>query len=101
MGEGSWVGLDVHARSVVAGVLVSVRVPDPGEEAARDLVRARDDARGDLMRARHRLSKLLLRQGLVYEGSAWTLTHDTWLRRQRFGSGPLALTFDESYGAVV
>jgi len=83
------------------GELVSVRVSEPGEEAARDLVRAREDARGDLMRARHRLSKLLLRHGLVYEGSAWTLAHDAWLRRQRFGSGPLALTFDASYGAVV
>jgi len=89
------------ARLLRLGELVSVRVPDPGEEAARDLVRAREDARGDLMRARHRLSKLLLRHGLVYEGSAWTLAHDTWLRRQRFASGPLALTFDESYSAVV
>lgn len=53
------------------------------------------------MRARHRLSKLLLRHGLVYEGSAWTLAHDAWLRRQRFGRGPLALAFDESYAAVL
>jgi hypothetical protein len=45
-----------------------VRVPTVAEEAARDLVRAREDARADLMRARHRLSKLLLRQGLVFEG---------------------------------
>jgi transposase len=89
------------ARLLRMGELVPVRVPDPSEEAARDLVRAREDARGDLMRARHRLSKLLLRHGSVYEGSAWTLAHDTWLRRQRFGSGPLALTFDESYGAVM
>ena len=37
--------------------------PSRDEEAARDLVRAREDARGDLMRARHRLSKLLLRHG--------------------------------------
>ena len=74
--------------------------PSPEEEAARDLVRAREDARGDLMRARHRLSKLLLRHGLVYEGSAWTLAHDAWLRRQRFESRPLALAFDECYGAV-
>jgi hypothetical protein len=35
-------------------------------------VRAREDARGDLMRTRHRLSKLLLRHGLVYGASAWT-----------------------------
>ena len=39
-------------------------------------------ARGDLMRARHRLSKLLLRQGIVYSGGqAWTEAHDAWLRR--------------------
>lgn len=88
------------ARLLRLGELVAVRVPDAVEEAARDLVRAREDARGDLMRARHRLSKLLLRHGLVYEGSAWTLAHDAWLRRQRFASRPLALTFDECYGAV-
>ena len=80
------------------GELVAVRVPEPHEEAARDLVRAREDTRGDLMRARHRLSKLLLRRGLVYEGSAWTLAHDAWLRRQRFDSRPLSLAFDECYG---
>lgn len=88
------------ARLLRLGELVAVRVPDPGEEAARDLVRAREDARGDLMRARHRLSKLLLRHGLVYEGAAWTLAHDAWLRRQRFPSRVLALAFDECYGAV-
>ena len=88
------------ARLLRLGELVSVRVPDPEEEAARDLVRAREDTRGDLMRARHRLSKLLLRHGLVYEGSAWTLAHDAWLRRQRFSSRPLCLAFDECYGAV-
>ena len=52
-------------------------------------MRAREDARGELMRARHRLSKLLLRHGLVYEAAAWTLAHDAWLRRQRFESRPL------------
>ena len=56
------------ARLLRLGELVAVRVPEPHEEAARDLVRAREDARGDLMRARHRLSKLLLRHGLVYDG---------------------------------
>jgi len=88
------------ARLLRLGDLVSVRVPNPDEEAARDLVRAREDARGDLMRARHRLSKLLLRHGLVYEASAWTLAHDAWLRRQRFPSRALSLAFDECYGAV-
>ncbi|MGH3528646.1 MAG: hypothetical protein ACRDQI_19215 [Pseudonocardiaceae bacterium] len=55
--------------------------------AARDLVRAREDVRGDLMSARHRLSKLLLRQGFVYyQGKAWTGVHDRWLRAQHFTS---------------
>lgn len=88
------------ARLLRLGELVAVRVPDPVQEAARDLVRAREDARGDLMRARHRLSKLLLRHGLVYEGAAWTLAHDAWLRRQRFHERALSLAFDECYGAV-
>jgi transposase len=89
------------ARLLRLGELTAVRVPEPHEEAARDLVRAREDARGELMRARHRLSKLLLRHGLVYDSSAWTLAHDAWLRRQRFDSRPLALAFEESYGAAL
>src|SRR6058998_4149772 len=89
------------ARLLRLGELVAVRVPDPVGEAARDLVRAREDARGELMRARHRLSKLLLRHGLVYDASAWTLAHDAWLRRQRFDRRALALAFDESYSAVL
>lgn len=88
-------------RLLRLGELVAVRVPDPFEEAARDLVRAREDVRGDLMRARHRLSKLLLRHGLLYDGSAWTLAHEAWLCRQSFPSRPLALAFDESYGAML
>jgi transposase len=89
------------ARLLRLGELVAVRVPEPHEEAARDLVRAREHARGDLMRARHRLSKLLLRHGLVYDASAWTLAHDAWLRGQRFERRPLALAFEESYGVVL
>jgi len=89
------------ARLLRLGELVAVRVPDSHEEAARDLVRAREDTRGELMRARHRLSKLLLRHGLVYDASAWTLAHDAWLRRQSFASRPLALAFDESYAAIL
>jgi transposase len=88
------------ARLLRLGELVAVRVPEPYEEAARDLVRAREDARADLMRARHRLSKLLLRHGLVYDATAWTHAHDAWLRRQRFESRPLTLAFDECYSAV-
>jgi transposase len=89
------------ARLLRLGEITPVRVPGPEEEAARDLVRAREDARGDLMRARHRLSKLLLRHGAVYDATAWTRTHDAWLRKQRFQSGPLAIVFDECYGRML
>jgi transposase len=44
------------------------------------------------MRARHRLSKLLLRHGAVY---------DAWLRKQRFQDGPLAIVFDECYSRMI
>jgi hypothetical protein len=53
------------------------------------------------MRARHRLSKLLLCHGAVYDATAWTRAHDAWLRRQRFQSGPLAIVFDDCYGRVL
>jgi transposase len=89
------------ARLLRLGEVTPVRVPGADEEAARDLVRAREDARGDLMRARHRLSKLLLRHGAVYDGTAWTRAHDAWVRRQRFQSGPLAIVFDECYGRML
>lgn len=73
------------AQLLQVGQITSVRVPSVSEEAARDLVRAREDVRGDLMRARHRVSKLLLRHGHVYcGGKAWTGAHDAWLRRIRF-----------------
>src|SRR3954453_22120262 len=50
-------------RLLLAGKLHPVRVPGAEEEALRDLVRAREALRTDLMRARHRLSGLLLRHG--------------------------------------
>ncbi|MDH6293231.1 hypothetical protein M2275_008176 [Rhodococcus opacus] len=66
------------------------------QEAARDLVRARGDCRGgDLMSARHRVSKLLLRQGIVYcGGHAWTKVHDTWLRNRHFDAPGLQLAYE-------
>ena len=82
------------------GELTAVRVPSEAEEAARDLVRAREDARGDLMSARHRLSKLLLRRGLLWEGTTWTAAHEAWLARQRFTERPLAVAYEEALAAM-
>lgn len=54
------------------------------------------------MRARHRLSKLLLRQGIVYDGGqAWAGTHDRWLRQQRFDNPATRMTFESDYDAVL
>ena len=91
------------ARLLHIGELPSVRVPSEGEEAARDLVRAREDARADSMRARHRLSKLLLRQGLVYEGAAWTQAHGRWLASvgRELAQPGLRVAVDEDDGAVL
>ena len=93
----------VHlARLLRLGEVSPVTVPSVAQEAARDLVRAREDCRGDLMRARHRLSKLLLRQGIVYSGGqAWTGAHDAWLRRQRFDNRATQLAFESDYDAVL
>jgi len=68
-------------RLLMIGGLHPVRVPTPAEEAMRDLVRAREDVRGDLMRARHRVAKLLLRHDLRFEGNNWTQRHLDWLGR--------------------
>lgn len=89
------------ARLLRMGELVGVRVPTVEEEAARDLVRAREDARGDLMRARHRLSKLLLRHGLVWDRSTWTQAHEQWLGQQRFLQRPLQLAYEEAIAAML
>ncbi len=70
------------ARLLAAGQLRAVTVPAPELEALRDLVRAREDLRGDLMGTRHRIGKLLLRRGLIYPGPGepWSSQrHLAWL----------------------
>src|SRR5207247_7715748 len=90
------------ARLLRLGELTPVRVPSELEESTRDLVRAREDARADLTRARHRLSKLLLRHGLLwYGGRAWTGRHERWLRAQRFELPGTRVAFEEAFDAVL
>ncbi len=93
------------ARLLRLGEVTAVAVPTLEQEAARDLVRAREDARSDLMRARHRLSKLLLRHGLVYSGgAAWTAKHEAWLTHEALPALPARasrLTFDADHDAVL
>ena len=74
------------ARSYRSGDLTAVWVPDEGSEALRDLVRARESAKQDQLRARHRLSKFLLRTGQRPAAGvkAWTLAYMAWVRQLRF-----------------
>jgi len=90
------------ARLLHLGEIVSVTVPSVEQEAARDLVRAREDCRGDLMSSRQRISKLLLRHGIVYSGGeAWTGKHEHWLRRQRFDTPGLQMAYDAAFDAML
>jgi transposase len=70
------------ARSYRAGDLTPVWVPDATHEALRDLVRAREAAKKDQLRARHRLGKFLLRHGRrpPTPMKAWTQAHLTWVK---------------------
>ena len=71
------------ARCHRAGDLTAVWVPDAAHEALRDLVRAREAAKKDPLRARHRLSKFLLRHGQRQPAGmkAWTQTYLEWVKR--------------------
>jgi transposase len=90
------------AKLLHLGEIVEVVVPTIEQEAARDLVRAREDVRGDLMSARHRISKMLLRQGIVYSGGhPWTGAHDAWLRQQRFELSGFRLAYETADDTVV
>lgn len=72
------------ARLHAAGQLVLVHVPTLEHEQLRDLARCREDARQDLMRAKHRIGKFLLRREIYYEGRSWTREHRGWLAARRF-----------------
>jgi transposase len=89
-------------RLLMIDGLHAVRVPSPEEEALRDLVRAREDLRGDLMRARHRLSKLLLRHDVRYEdtSSRWGERHRSWLAKVELAERGAQLTMSEYVGAI-
>ncbi len=69
------------ARCHRAGELTAVWVPDAAHEALRDLVRAREAAKKDQLKARHRLGKFLLRHGRRPEGlKAWTKKYLEWIK---------------------
>lgn len=77
-----------------AGALTAIHIPSDQEEAARDLLRCREDIRADLLRARHRLSHFLLRHGRRFTATkrAWTKRHTEWLQAQRWSLAALEQT---------
>jgi transposase len=84
-----------------AGLLTEVSPPTSEEEAVRDLCRCREDAKEDLERARHRLSKMLLRRGLVYrDGRNWTRGHRAWLRSIKWDFDADQAVFDDYIYAI-
>jgi transposase len=116
-GTMTWAAVDVHARpsgdrnksdrrdtdlllrQLMAGALTAVAVPSPTFEAARDLARAREQVRVDLMRCWHRLSKLMLRHGRVWDRTARTKAHRQWLSAQAFEQVNTELAFIDNLTA--
>ena len=90
------------AELLRAGLLTEVHPPTVEDEAVRDLCRAREDAHEDLVRCRHRLSKMLLRRGWVWNGSkkAWGQGHRLWLRSLRFEQQADQVAFDDYLQAI-
>jgi transposase len=93
---------ELLVRLLMAGSLTPVAVPSETFEAARDLARAREQVRADLARVRHRVSKLLLRHGRVFEreGGTWTQAHRRWLAGQRFAHAPTELAYLDYLAAI-
>ena len=93
---------ELLVRLLMAGSLRAIHVPSEAQEAARDLVRAREALRQDLMRCRHRVSKLLLRHDRVWpaERSTWNVAHRNWLAAQRFSQPALQLAYIDTLAAV-
>jgi transposase len=84
------------AELLRAGLLTEVQPPNEADEALRDLCRGRDSVRQDLMRARHRMSKFLLRRGYRYHDTQrhWGVRHMAWLRPLRFEEAAAQAIFD-------
>ena len=89
------------ARLARAGELTAIYVPEPADEALRDLVRAREDTVAMQRQARHRLQALLLRNDIRYVGkSAWTPAHQRWISRLKLPHATQQIAFEEYVQAV-
>lgn len=79
--------------------LTPIYVPTPEDEALRDLVRAREDAKEDELRAKHRLSKFLLRHNIKPPSGVnrWTRKYFDWLDALKFEREVSRIVFQEYY----
>jgi len=92
---------ELLARLLLAGQLRPILLPPDWLEGARHLARARESVRGDLARARHRVSKLLLVEGRVYASpTTWNQAHRRWLGAQQFAQPATELAFIDALAAV-
>lgn len=89
------------ARLLRSGDLTAVWVPDRAHEAVRELVRCREDFKGNERRHRQRMCSLLLRHGRHYDRSNWTQAHRKWLLSQRFDRPATTATFEHYLHAIV
>jgi len=89
------------ARLHRAGELTSVRVPTPGEEALRDLVRAREEVKSDKRIAQQRIRSFLLRYGKRYPkpSARWSARLEVWMRALRFEEPCAQAAFEHLLGA--
>ncbi|MGD6858339.1 IS110 family transposase [Bacillus infantis] len=85
-----------------AGELTAIYVPDKEDEALRDLIRCREDAKEDELRGKHRLSKFLLRNDIKPPGriTKWTKKYFEWLDTLKFENTSLQVTFQEYYHQI-
>ncbi|MES9659600.1 transposase, partial [Cytobacillus sp. T106] len=85
-----------------AGELTAIYVPDKEDEALRDLIRCREDAKEDELRGKHRLSKFLLRNDIKPPSgiNKWTKKYFEWLDTLKFENTSLQITFQEYYHQI-
>jgi len=89
------------ARLHRSGDLTPVYVPMAGDEAIRDLTRAREDAKSDEKRSKQRLLSFLLRSGIRYTGgSPWRIAHMRWLSDIKMSHRSQQIVLQEYIGTV-
>ncbi|MFN8612934.1 MAG: IS110 family transposase [Vulcanimicrobiota bacterium] len=86
------------AQYFEAGLLTPIHIPTEEQESVRDFVRCRFAIRKDVVRAKHRVIKMLDRKGRLYRGNAWTTKHRDWLASQEFHLEAERLAFHHLMG---